>query len=83
MKSCPISLIVLYACLVLAVILLVKPLTTLAEGTGSAHCGGGRTVTCNAYRCECQDNVGCTGYDAQGNVILNKPCPDEVFYYRD
>jgi hypothetical protein len=51
-----------------------QPLTVRAM-TGTARCGAGRTVSCNAYRCVCQDNVGCTGYDAQGRIVENSPCP--------
>jgi hypothetical protein len=74
MKSCPASMIFLYSCLLLAVVwLLIEPPKALAE-VRSASCGD-RMVTCNAFRCVCEDNVGCTGYDAQGKVVSDKPCP--------
>jgi hypothetical protein len=77
MKSCPSSMTFLYACLLLAVVwLLIEPPKALAE-TRSANCGGGRTVTCTAATCICTENVGCTGYDAQGNVVVDKPCPSD------
>ncbi len=46
-----------------------------SRGNNTADCGGGRTVTCSAPRCFCLDNVGCTGYDAQGQVVTDSPCP--------
>ena len=74
MKPSPISLIVRYVCLA-SVILWVVDSTTATAASGSASCGGGAKVTCQAYRCVCQDNVGCTGYDAQGRVVSDSPCP--------
>jgi hypothetical protein len=72
MRACSTSLIVFYLCLLLAATwLLVKPLTVFAA-TGSAKCGSGPTVTCNAFRCDCTDNVGCTGYDEDNHVILSQ-----------
>jgi hypothetical protein len=43
----------------------------------SVDCGGGRGVSCHAYRCECVENVGCTGYDSQGRVVEDITCPSE------
>ena len=74
MKYSPIPPIVLCVSLVLAGVGLFKPPTVLAE-SGSANCGGGRTVYCSAYRCVCINNVGCTGYDSQNRVVSDNPCP--------
>jgi hypothetical protein len=43
----------------------------------SAQCGGGRTITCHAPRCDCIENVGCIGYDERGVRIPSEtqPCP--------
>jgi hypothetical protein len=40
-----------------------------------ANCGGGRTVSCNAYKCICKPNVGCTGYDVNGTPVEEHLCP--------
>jgi hypothetical protein len=78
MKSCPLSLRLLYICLFLAAVCsLARPFVALASGPGSAYCGGGRSVSCSAYRCVCEDNVGCTGYDSSGNQVEDKPCPSD------
>lgn len=73
MKATPISLLPLFICLILAVVCLVAPPTVLAGNTAS--CPGGRTVSCSAYRCDCINNTGCTGYDASGRVVEDSPCP--------
>jgi hypothetical protein len=83
MKSCPPLSFFLYVCLLLfAVWLLVKPQAVIAA-EGSANCGGGVTVSCRAYHCDCIDGVGCTAYDASGNKIegLSKSCPAVTAYY--
>ena len=75
MKSLSLSHLLLYVCLILAVIFLVEPPITVAA-TGSADCGAGRTVTCSGvYKCVCEDGVGCTGYDMYGNPVQDRPCP--------
>lgn len=75
MIPCKISLRILYACLALALVCLIMRPAVLALETKSASCGGGRSVSCNAYQCVCQDNYGCTGYNAQGQVTQDYPCP--------
>lgn len=82
MKPRPFSLIALCVCLVVAVVWELAAPAVAVAASGSAKCGGGVTVTCIAYRCDCQDNVGCTAYDAQGNVIssASKQCPYVAFY---
>jgi hypothetical protein len=50
-----------------------------AGDSGTAHCGGGKKITCSAYRCDCSDNVGCTGYDGSGNVVQDDPCPSLLY----
>jgi hypothetical protein len=70
----------LYAFLFLmAACLLTTPISIAA--TGSATCAGGTTVSCSAYRCDCQDNVGCTGYDSSGNMVSSQThvCSSDSF----
>jgi hypothetical protein len=72
MKFRPFSLTFLFVCLMLVFAwLVVQPPTTIAA-TGTADCAGGTSVTCNAYRCDCENNVGCTGYDSSGNVVSSQ-----------
>lgn len=72
MKSCPFPPVFLYVCLLLtAAWLLIMPAAVIAA-TGTANCGGGQVVTCEAYRCDCTDNVGCTGYDSNGNIVSSQ-----------
>lgn len=79
MKSSALPPCILYICLFLAAFCYaVWPTVTLAADSGSANCGGGRSVTCSAYRCVCQDNVGCTGYDSSNRVVEDKPCPSDL-----
>lgn len=66
----------LYLSLMLAVLSFMMTPPVLASRT--ANCGGGRTVACTAFRCICQDNIGCTGYDAQDRVVEDKPCPSRA-----
>lgn len=40
-----------------------------------ADCGGGQVVSCNAVKCICKPNVGCTGYDVNGIPVEEHPCP--------
>lgn len=82
MRSRPLSLAILYACLLLTPVLIWLTATrNVAAETGSASCGGKRTVTCNAYRCVCIDNSGCTGYDIRGNVVQDEPCDGEFLIF--
>jgi hypothetical protein len=83
MKSRPVSLLILYACLLSAVIwYLIGPPIGRADygelmGT-SADCGGGVSVTCApGLVCKCTDNVGCAGYDQHGNFVRDYPCPSD------
>jgi hypothetical protein len=48
-------------------------------GTGNAQCGGGRTITCHAPRCDCADGIGCIGYDTDGSRIPSETqlCPSQ------
>lgn len=69
MKSCPRLVIFLYICLFAAVVWLASTTTTVMAATGTAECGGGQVIYCSAYRCDCQNNVGCTGYDPNGSII--------------
>lgn len=48
-------------------------------GTGNARCAGGRTITCNAPRCDCTDGIGCIGYDTDGSRIPSETqlCPGQ------
>lgn len=85
MKSCPLPPSFLYIFLLLAVAwLLIKPIVAIAA-TGTANCGGGVTISCNAYRCDCRDNVGCTGYDSNGNVISSQTnaCPADEYLMQE
>jgi hypothetical protein len=77
-KSRPISLFPLYICLALWAASLITPPAVLALETKSAGCGGGRTVSCSAFRCVCQENIGCTGYNSDGQVVQDSPCPSRV-----
>jgi hypothetical protein len=81
MKSLPFSRLFVYACLLLAfACLMIMPSKTVAA-TGSAHCAGGPDVSCSAYRCDCQDNVGCTAYDIDGRQISSEThlCASDSF----
>ncbi len=81
MKSSLASRVFICASLLLTfVYLLLFPSISIAA-TGSASCAGDTTVTCNAYRCDCQDNVGCTGYDANGNIMSSQThmCSSDLF----
>jgi hypothetical protein len=72
-KSCPLPLRLLYVFLFLAAVYcFVWPSVALAEAT---YCGGGQSVSCSAYRCVCEANVGCTGYDSSGRKVEDRPCP--------
>jgi hypothetical protein len=66
------SLFLLYVCLLVTVVWLLSlpPATIAAQGT--ANCPGGQRVSCNAYRCDCTDNIGCTGYDSNGNEVSSQ-----------
>lgn len=76
MKALPISPFLRCICLLVAVIsLLSVPTVVVTAATGTATCPGGETMHCNAYRCDCMDNVGCTGYDQYGVVVSTKACP--------
>lgn len=75
MKDCPLWKIFLYMSLVLLVVCLVNPPIVIAEESSQAVCPGGRTVSCKAHRCVCVNNSGCTGFDSQGNIIVDNPCP--------
>jgi hypothetical protein len=70
----------LYACLLFAIaLLMIKPFVSIAA-TGTAKCAGHDDVSCSAVRCDCQDNVGCTGYDENGHVIESQSpqCPSDL-----
>lgn len=77
MKSSPLSLFLLRICMLIAIVSLLSVPTAVVAASGSAECPGGQTVSCAAYRCDCIDNVGCTGYDSNGNVMggQTKACP--------
>lgn len=75
MKSRPIALLPLYVCVLLIVACLATAPAVLASPGNTANCGGGRTVSCSAYRCVCIDNTGCTGYDTSGKKVEDNPCP--------
>jgi hypothetical protein len=75
MKSRPVSLLPLYLWLLLTAAYLVAAPVVLAGPPNIANCGGGRTVSCSAYKCVCIENAGCTGYDASGNKVEDNPCP--------
>jgi hypothetical protein len=76
MRTLKLLVVILYVSLLLAAVWLLPQSQNLLAATGTANCPGGITVSCNAYRCVCTDNVGCTGYDASGNIIESqtKPC---------
>lgn len=74
MRPRPVSLLPLYVCLILTAVCLVATPVVLAV-PNTANCGGGRSVSCSAYRCVCIENDGCTGYDASGNKVEDNPCP--------
>ena len=78
MKPRPLSLVVLCICLAVAILWqLIAPVAAVAA-SGSANCGGGVSVSCLAYRCDCRDNVGCTAYDSRGNIVSSESnqCPN-------
>lgn len=50
-------------------------LTNQGPSAKVADCGGGRVVSCTAYTCICEPNVGCTGYDVNGTLVQERPCP--------
>jgi hypothetical protein len=81
MKFRPIPLFVLYACILFAVaLLMINPRVSVAA-TGTAQCAGGTSVSCSAYHCDCENNVGCTGYDSNGAVVEGQSpqCPSDLF----
>lgn len=75
MSPLPLSKILRFLYLVLVLVCLVSPPVSSAGETKTANCPGGRTVSCSAHRCVCVENSGCTGYDSQGNVTSDNPCP--------
>lgn len=70
--------IILYVGLLLAAAALLPQHQKLTAATGTAKCPGGYVITCKAFRCECVDNLGCTGYDSNGKVIESQTtvCPN-------
>ena len=72
MKACPALPIAFYLCLLFAIVLLIITAPTALAATGTARCGDNSTITCNAYQCDCEDNVGCTGYNQNGEVIQSQ-----------
>lgn len=72
MNSRRISLSLLYVCLLAAVFWVLSLPQAAIAAQGTANCPGGRTVSCAAYRCDCTDNIGCTGYDMYGNEVSNQ-----------
>ena len=79
MRSLKFLVMVLCFVLFLAASCLPPPPTQLLAATGTATCPGGISISCSAYRCDCVDNVGCTGYDSSGNVVASqtKACAAE------
>lgn len=76
MKPFSLSKILPYLYLALLIVILTNPpITTASPETKTVSCPGGRTVSCTAHRCVCVENSGCTGYDSQGNVTSDSPCP--------
>ena len=53
--------------------LVLNPVKVSASAV-TAACSDGSTVTCNAYSCACVDGRGCTGADANGNVVFRGRC---------
>lgn len=51
----------------------------IGEGaTGNAICADGTTISCQAMKCSCIDNVGCRGYNSLGELIKEIPCPPKL-----
>ncbi len=77
MKIPPSHRLLLYAGLLFAIaLLMIRPFVSIAAN-GTAKCAGHEDVSCSAFRCDCTDNIGCTGYDENGHEIQSQspPCP--------